>query len=359
MSSCRTPSQAPRPSFRWLMEPNRSLSLGILLLLSLAFELSYGTGGALMNCPVIIQQLGNDTTWLPLRKESVNKSIRILVTMATATSLESKITKKIVSFNLANGGYLEHLENGYQFQPENLSLGILGNRRESEGWYIVSLEENVQVQQFCIQLKLYEQVSTPEIKVLNKTQENNGNGTCNLTVACMAKKGDHVTYSWSDDVGNQQPSLANHSHLLFITLSNQHHDSIYNCTASNPVSHRSQSFDLSQECRRESSDSSSWILYPAALSGFFLSLIILVLMGVILWKKQGQRRHCQPPVEEKGLTIYAQVQKSGLPDKKFDDALTDESPCTTIYVAATEPIPEPGQDSNPTTVYASVTLPES
>ncbi|KAK7806027.1 hypothetical protein U0070_004735 [Myodes glareolus] len=211
------------------------------------------TGGALMNCPVIIQQLGNDTTWLPLRKESVNKSIRILVTMATATSLESKITKKIVSFNLANGGYLEHLENGYQFQPENLSLGILGNRRESEGWYIVSLEENVQVQQFCIQLKLYEQVSTPEIKVLNKTQENNGNGTCNLTVACMAKKGDHVTYSWSDDVGNQQPSLANHSHLLFITLSNQHHDSIYNCTASNPVSHRSQSFDLSQECRRESS----------------------------------------------------------------------------------------------------------
>lgn len=113
------------------------------------------TGGALMNCPVIIQQLGNDTTWLPLRKESVNKSIRILVTMATATSLESKITKKIVSFNLANGGYLEHLENGYQFQPENLSLGILGNRRESEGWYIVSLEENVQVQQFCIQLKLY------------------------------------------------------------------------------------------------------------------------------------------------------------------------------------------------------------
>lgn len=108
-----------------------------------------------MNCPVIIQQLGNDTTWLPLTKESVNKSIRILVTMATAMSLESKITKKIVSFNLAKGGYLEHLENGYQFQPENLSLGILGNRRESEGWYIVSLEENVQVQQFCIQLKLY------------------------------------------------------------------------------------------------------------------------------------------------------------------------------------------------------------
>lgn len=101
-------------------------------------------------------------------------------------------------------------------------------------------------------LLLTEQVSTPEINVLNKTQEN-GNGTCNLTVACTVKKGDHVTYSWRDEAGNHQLSLANHSHLLFITLSNQHHDSIYNCTASNPVSSRSQSFDLSQECRRESS----------------------------------------------------------------------------------------------------------
>lgn len=113
------------------------------------------TGGGLMNCPVIIQQLGNDTTWLPLTKESFNKSIRILVTKATAMSLENKITKKIVSFNLDKEDSLEHLEDGYQFQWENLSLGIPGNRRESEGWYIVSLEENVQVQQFCIQLKLY------------------------------------------------------------------------------------------------------------------------------------------------------------------------------------------------------------
>ncbi|KAM7336515.1 hypothetical protein ACRRTK_005008 [Alexandromys fortis] len=307
------------------MEPNRSLFWGILLLLSLAFELSYGTGGGLMNCPVIIQQLGNDTTWLPLTKESFNKSIRILVTKATAMSLENKITKKIVSFNLDKEDSLEHLEDGYQFQWENLSLGIPGNRRESEGWYIVSLEENVQVQQFCIQLKLYEQVSTPEIKVLNKTQENR-NGTCSLTVVCTVKKGDHVTYSWSNEAGKHLLSLANHSHLLNISLSSQAQDNIYNCTASNPVSSRSQSFDLSQECRRESS---------------------------------GERSRCQPPVEEKGLTIYAQVQKSGPPGKKFDDSLTGQSPCTTIYVAATEPVPEPVQESNPTTVYASVTLPES
>lgn len=113
------------------------------------------TGRGVMDCSVIIQPLGSDT-WLSLTNQinkSANKSVRILVTMATSRG--SKTNKKIVSFDLTKGGYPDHLEDGYQFQPENLSLGILANRRENEGWYFVSLEENVSVQQFCMQLKLY------------------------------------------------------------------------------------------------------------------------------------------------------------------------------------------------------------
>ncbi|KAL1769717.1 signaling lymphocytic activation molecule [Sigmodon hispidus] len=340
------------------MDPNRALSLGMLLFLSLAFELSFGTGAGMRDCSVIIQRLGDDT-WLPLMNEhqinkSFNKSIRILVTMGA--SLGSKTNKKIMSFDLTKGGYPDHLEDGYQFQPENLSLRILGNRRESEGWYFVSLEENVSVQQFCMQLKLYEQVSSPEIKVLNKTQDENG--TCSLMLACTVKKGDHVTYSWSDEAGIHLLSPANRSHLLYVTLSNKHHGSMYNCTASNPVSNRSRTFNLLQECTPESSESRSWIPYTAVSSGIFI-IIILVLAAIIMLKKQGKKTHCQPPMEEKGLTIYAQVQKSGPLEKKLHDNLKDQDPCTTIYVAATEPALESVQETNPTTVYASVTLPES
>lgn len=329
----------------------------MLLFLSLAFELSYGTGRGVMDCSVITQPLGSDM-WLPLTNQinkSGNKSVRILVTMATSRG--SKTNKKIVSFDLAKGGYPDHLEDGYQFQPENLSLGILASSRENEGWYFVSLEENVSVQQFCMQLKLYEQVSTPEIKVLNKTQETE-NGTCSLMLACKVKKGDHVAYSWSDEAGTRLLSPANQSHLLYITLSNQHQDSIYNCTASNPVSSHSRTFDLWQECRRESSsESSSWLPQTAVPLGVII-VIILIPTAVMMLKKQG-KKNGQPPVEENSLTIYAQVQKSGPVEKKLDDALTDQDPCTTIYVAATEPAPESVQEPNPTTVYASVTLPES
>ncbi|XP_028640211.1 signaling lymphocytic activation molecule [Grammomys surdaster] len=342
------------------MDPNGSLSLRILLFLAMAFELSAGTGGGVMDCSVILQKLGHDT-WLPLTDEhqinkSVNKSIRILVTMATSPG--STTNKKIVSFDLSKGGYPDHLEDGYQFQPKNLSLRIPEARRESEGLYFVSVEENVSVQQFCMQLKLYEQVSTPEIKVLNKTQETE-NGTCSLLVACLVKEGDHVAYSWSDEAGTHLLSQANSSHLLHVRLSSQHQDSTYNCTVSNPVSSRSKIFNLWQEeCRQEVSESSSWIPYTAVPSGVIL-IIILVSMGIIMAKRQGKPNHCQPPVEEKSHTIYAQVQKSGPQEKKLHDSLTDQDPCTTIYVAATEPAPESVQESNPTTVYASVTLPES
>lgn len=63
-------------------------------------------------------------------------------------------------------------------------------------------------------------------------------------------------------------------------------------------------------------------------------------------------------MEAKSLTIYAQVQKPGSFQKK-PDPLPAQDPCTTIYVAATEPIPESVQESSSITVYASVTLPES
>lgn len=97
---------------------------------------------------------------------------------------------------------------------------------------------------------LTEQVSRPEIKVLNSTQEN---GNCSLMLACMVEKGDHVTYSWSQEGGVILPSPANCSHLLYLTLGPQHADNVYICTANNPISNRSQTFIPWSRCSPSSS----------------------------------------------------------------------------------------------------------
>ncbi|XP_047421383.1 signaling lymphocytic activation molecule isoform X1 [Sciurus carolinensis] len=340
------------------MDTKGLLSLSLLLVLSLAVELSYATGGGMMNCPKILWQLGSDVL-LPLTSErinkSMNKSIHILVT--TAKSRESSVKRKIVSFDPSEKGSPSYLEDGYQFHLENLSLGILGSKNDSEGWYFMSLEENVSVQHFCVQLKLYEQVSTPEIKVLNTTQEND-NGTCSLTIACTVEKGDHVTYTWNEKTGTHLLSPANSSHLLYLTLGPQHADNIYICTASNPVSNRSQAFSPGHRCGFKSPGSRQWGLYAGLLLGGIVGVVMVLEVVILLLRRRGKTNHYQPATEEKGLTIYAQVQKAGTLQKK-PDPLPVEDPCTTIYVAATEPVPEPAQESNPITVYASVTLPES
>lgn len=340
------------------MDTKGLLSLSLLLILSLAFELSYATGGGVMNCPKILWRLGSDVL-LPLTSErinkSMNKSIHILVTMAE--SPESSVKRKIVSLDPSGKGSPSYLEDGYQFHLENLSLVILGSKNDSEGWYFMSLEENISVRHFCVQLELYEQVSTPEIKVLNTTQEND-NGTCSLILACTVEKGDHVTYTWSEDVGTHLLSPANSSHLLYLTLGPQHADNIYICTASNPVSNSSQAFNPRNKCSFKSSESRQWGLYTGLLLGGIVGVIMTVEVLILLWRRRGNKKHYQPAAEEKSLTIYAQVQKAGTLQKK-PDPLPAEDPCTTIYVAATEPVPEPVQEPNPITVYASVTLPES
>ncbi|XP_021568355.1 signaling lymphocytic activation molecule [Carlito syrichta] len=316
-------------------------------------------GGGVMDCPQILWQLGT-SVMLPLSHErmnkSMNESIHIVVSMAKSPGDINK--KKIVSLGPSEAGLPHYLGNRYKFYVENLSLGILESSEDDEGWYFMTVEENISVQHFCLQLKLYEQVSTPEIKVINKTQEN---GTCTLMLGCTVEKGDHVTYNWSEKAGTHplSLSLANSSRLLSLTLGPQHAGNIYICTANNPISTRSKAFHPWSMCEPGSLDPGPPGLYPGLfLGGVIVVNVIVITMVLLLLRRRGKTNHYQPATEEKSLTIYAQVQKSGPLQKKLDP-LPAQDPCTTIYVAATEPVPEPAQEPNSITVYASVTLPES
>ncbi|KAM5237517.1 LOW QUALITY PROTEIN: signaling lymphocytic activation molecule [Ctenodactylus gundi] len=353
--------------------------LRLLLFLSLAFELSNGADRGKV-CPKFLQKLGNDVL-LPLTSEwidrGMNKSLRIVVTMGKSS--DDNIKKKIVSLNLPEAASSYYLEPAYQFHPENLSLGILGSKKENEGWYTMTLEDNFSVRQFCVQLKLYEQVSTPEIQVLNKTQENE-NGSCSLLLACTVENGDNVTYGWSEKGGTHLLSPANSSHLLSLTVGPQHANDAYVCTASNPVSNRTRTIKPWSKCTSYSSGSQQWGLYAGLLSGGIMGIILILQVVLLLWRRRecmtirgfllaslrctrksddvSKAKHFQSAVEEKNLTIYAQVQKTG-PLQSNPDVQPAQDPCTTIYVAATEPVPESAPESNPITVYASLTLPKS
>lgn len=60
-----------------------------------------------------------------------------------------------MSFHQLEGDSPGYLDDGYKFHLENQSLEILESKKEDEGWYLMTQEENVSVQQFCLQLELY------------------------------------------------------------------------------------------------------------------------------------------------------------------------------------------------------------
>ncbi|XP_054194365.1 signaling lymphocytic activation molecule isoform X1 [Homo sapiens] len=338
------------------MDPKGLLSLTFVLFLSLAFGASYGTGGRMMNCPKILRQLGSKVL-LPLTYErinkSMNKSIHIVVTMAK--SLENSVENKIVSLDPSEAGPPRYLGDRYKFYLENLTLGIRESRKEDEGWYLMTLEKNVSVQRFCLQLRLYEQVSTPEIKVLNKTQEN---GTCTLILGCTVEKGDHVAYSWSEKAGTHPLNPANSSHLLSLTLGPQHADNIYICTVSNPISNNSQTFSPWPGCRTDPSETKPWAVYAGLLGG----VIMILIMVVILQLRRRATLTTTNQYWSQNVLTQDQERCPGclpMPLQKKLDSFPAQDPCTTIYVAATEPVPESVQETNSITVYASVTLTES
>lgn len=106
------------------------------------------------------------------------------------------------------------------------------------------------------------------------------------------------------------------------------------------------------------SGSRQWGLYAGLFLGGIVVAIMVLEVVILLSRRRGKANHYQSTMEEKSLTIYAQVQKSG-PLQKTPETPVTQDPCTTIYVAAAEPVPESVQEPNPITVYASVTLPES
>ncbi|XP_012584430.1 PREDICTED: signaling lymphocytic activation molecule [Condylura cristata] len=337
------------------MDPQRHLPSNLLLLLFLAFELSCTTGEGSMNCPKILGALGHSVL-LPFtsgENKTMNKSKHILVTVAESPG--SSVKKKIVSFHQMEGDSPGYLENRYQFHLEDLSLEILESKKEDEGWYTMTQEENVSVQLFCLQLKLYEQVSTPEIKVVSHTQEN---GNCSLTLDCLVETGDQVTVGWREVAGAHPLSPAIGSNRLHLTLGPQHADNTYICTVSNPISNRSQAFHAGHKCMKSGELTPQWGLYAGLVLGGIIGVVMIIQAVILLLRRKGKIDHNQPTMEGKNRTIYAQVQKSGSVHKK-PDPLPAQDPCTTIYVAAAEPVLEPAPELTSITVYASVMPPES
>ncbi|XP_062367346.1 signaling lymphocytic activation molecule isoform X1 [Cinclus cinclus] len=273
-----------------------------------------------------------------------------------------KFLLKISSVNLT-----EFEPERMRFHREDFSLEILNTSRDDGRLYEYSVNKGSEEELWLIQLQVFEPVANPIIRILHRESSNS---SCSLTLLCTSERGDEVSYSWDSRDNGTGGICSGNSSILNISYSLRSPGFRCVCTARNLVSSLDVAFDSSQ-CGFE-----QWggprvrteLLVPLVVLGVIVIVIIIVIIVTFRATRSAKRDQDSSQVTLDGAdgatsaTIYAQVQK---PKGTVPNA-TPLS-CTTIYTAATGPplatngaprSPNPRRHpQEPTTVYASVTLP--
>ncbi|CAN8207034.1 unnamed protein product [Coccothraustes coccothraustes] len=281
---------------------------------------------------------------------------------------EEPLKKKFL-LKISGGNHTEYARERLRFHREDFSLEILNTSRDDGRLYEYSVSKGSEEEVWQIQLEVFEPVADPSIRIL---RQESSNGSCSLELRCSSERGDEVSYSWdSRDNGTGGICSGNGSAL---TLSFPLRAAAFGCvcTARNPVSSRRAAFDAARCGSQERGVPGvrTELLVPLVALG-----VIVVVSVVIVTCRAARSAKCDPDpsqVTPASTTIYAQVQRVQKPEGTVPNA-TPLS-CTTIYAAATGPPPAPDGaprspagsptprgrpplSQEPTTVYASVTLP--
>ncbi|XP_031949388.1 signaling lymphocytic activation molecule [Corvus moneduloides] len=293
-------------------------------------------------------------------------------------STEEPQRKKFL-LKFSGGNYTEFEPGRMRFHTLDFSLEILNTSREDGQLYEYSVSKGSVEEVWQIQLEVFEPVADPSIRILHQELSN---GSCSLTLLCTSERGDEVSYSWdSRDNGTWGICSGNGS---FLNLSYSLRSASFGCvcTARNPVSSRDVAFNSSQCGSEQPGDPGLRTELCVLLVGLG-AVIAIVFVAIVTFRathlaKRDQNPswpvpdHSQVTPASTSPTIYAQVQRVQKP--KGTVPIAASSSCTTIYAVATGPPPAPDGaprspagsptprghpplSQEPTTVYASVTLP--
>ncbi|NXP21750.1 SLAF1 protein, partial [Scytalopus superciliaris] len=155
--------------------------------------------------------------------------------------------KKQVLVKYSGGNSTNYFPGQMSFQESNFSLEILNTSRQDGQLYEYSVSKGPEEEVQQLQLKVYEPVSAPSIRVLSKELTN---GSCTVTLNCTSELGDHVSYSWAGG------SCSGNSSFLKLSWHVWNTSTTCFCTATNPVSTGAVPFDPI-ECGHEPGGSHS------------------------------------------------------------------------------------------------------
>ncbi|XP_040268242.1 SLAM family member 7 isoform X2 [Bufo bufo] len=213
----------------------------------------------------------------------------------------------------------------YQFKRDSSSVIIPKLQKDDEKKYELSVQRKDFVWFVCeIELKVYEQISNLTVSVT----EDSRNDTCNVTMKCLMKTGDDVTFSWMKD----NKTLSHNGSTLEISITTDNANSIFRCTATNPVSEGWSEHTLSSACNPNNDNGFPDILFYILVSSSLILVAIIVIVIVMIKKKS-----------KRDIYLMRCVKPPSMPESR-------------------PPVPEPASEQRPEgiqTVYAIVQKPKN
>ncbi|XP_078073575.1 SLAM family member 9-like [Mustelus asterias] len=164
--------------------------------------------------------------------------------------------------------------------------------KSDQGFYEVNARSGQRVYEKIIELRVYERVSRPRIRLMNNVSSG---GICNVTLSCSVESGSGLLYSWwrgREEAKTGGPHIVTNNGRELRVSSNLYVTStVYSCTVRNPVSEETESMDLTGPCKlisigKETSDgtlSSVQILGIRAV--IFMIIVIITITGVCVWEQ--------------------------------------------------------------------------
>ncbi|XP_036613244.1 natural killer cell receptor 2B4 [Trichosurus vulpecula] len=321
------------------------------LLIFLVMLQDQGTSGSdmkIISMPVIV---GSSIKLQPIRIPQHSESMQFTWFVKLSSTQENF---KIWSWRDDSKGTFEggQFKNRVNVIPENLALFISPAQKNDSGLYFMEItSRSGHVSKTAkFQVSVFDPVQDPKIEV---TGESWNNTLCHVNLSCFVHGNNNLTYTWYR--GREQiKAPGNHAHVqLYIQASNT--ENYYTCNASNPVSSRSHTVNLTWVCASTVHSSTQELWFLLVLGFSVIPLVILLLSIIVCLYVTRKRKKRRKQVADTNMTNYTKINHSMPQRNQVQNCCATEegNTCYSVVQFPQQP-PASSPASQDKTVYSSV-----
>ncbi|XP_068919014.1 natural killer cell receptor 2B4 isoform X3 [Petaurus breviceps papuanus] len=318
----------------------------LIFLVMLQDQVTLGSDMKTTSMPIIV---GSLIKLQPIRIQQYSESKQFIWSVKLSSTQEKF---RIVSWTANSKVTYEdgQFKNRVNVKTENMTLFISPAQKNDSGLYfmeITSVSGHVSETSW-FQVSVFDPVQDPKIQVTGVSWNNT---LCQVNLSCFVHGDNNLTYTWYRGREQIKPP-GKHAHVQ-LHIQARSTENYYTCNASNPVSSRSHTTNLTWVCASPVYSPIRELWLPLVLGLSVIPLVILSLSTIVcLYVTKKRKRRKQGT--DMNMTSYTKISRKPRRNQMQNFCGTEEG--NTLYSVVQFPnqLPVSRPGSQDKTVYAAV-----